>query len=256
MVTSESRRNNLEHEGVIDGQVAQQRILVVEDELRIARVVSAYLQRDGYLVLQATDGRKALELARSEVPDLIVLDLMLPEISGWEVCRDLRQNSRTARIPIIMATARDEVADRIVGLELGADDYVVKPYDAKELVARVHAVLRRVNEARQPPDSTQLKPVLQRSDLLIDRNRYEVRRAGELIPLTRTEFEILDFLATEPGRVFRRLQLLDAIQGEAFEGYERSIDSHVKNLRRKIERDPRHPEYIQTVIGVGYKFAD
>jgi DNA-binding response OmpR family regulator len=236
--------------------VPNQRILVVEDEARIAQIVSAYLQRDGYRVLQANDGRKGLELARAEEPDLIVLDLMLPEVSGWDVCRQLRRNPRTARVPIIMATARDEVSDRIVGLELGADDYLIKPYDAKELVARVHAVLRRVNEQREAGAATQASSVLHRGDLVIDRDRYEVRRAGELLPLTRSEFQILAALADKPGRVLTRMQLLDAVQGVAFEGYERSIDSHVKNLRRKIEEDPRHPRYIQTLIGVGYKFVE
>jgi two-component system OmpR family response regulator len=235
--------------------VPQQRILVVEDETRIAQIVGAYLARDGYQVLQAGDGRRGLELALAEVPDLVVLDLMLPEMSGWDVCRELRRTPQTARIPIIMATARDEVSDRIVGLELGADDYIVKPYDAKELVARVRAVLRR---ASNRPAESESRPttILRRGDLTIDRDRYEVRRAGDAIPLTRTEFEILATLAEHPGRVFTRMQLLDAAQGESFEGYERSIDSHVKNLRRKIERDPSHPRYIQTMIGVGYKFVD
>jgi DNA-binding response OmpR family regulator len=234
--------------------VSNERILVVEDETRIAQIVSAYLQRDGYRVLQARDGRAALEMARAELPDLIVLDLMLPEVSGWDVTRELRRNPRTARVSIIMATARDEVSDRIVGLELGADDYIVKPYDAKELVARVHAVLRRAND--RSDGGAQPAPILQRGELVIDRNRYEVRRGTESLPLTRTEFEILATLAAEPGRVFSRMQLLDAVQGEAFEGYERSIDSHVKNLRRKIEADPRHPRHVQTVIGVGYKFVE
>ena len=236
--------------------ISNQRILVVEDEAKIAQIVSAYLRRDGYQVLLASDGRKALDLARAELPDLIVLDLMLPEISGWDVCRELRRNPRTARVPIIMATAREDVSDRIVGLELGADDYVVKPYDAKELVARVHAVLRRVNEQREVGAAGEPTPVLYRGDLAIDRDRYDVRRAGEVISLTRTEFVILATLAAAPGRVFSRMQLLDAVQGEAFEGYERSIDSHVKNLRRKLEPDPRQPRYIATVIGVGYKFVE
>jgi DNA-binding response OmpR family regulator len=236
--------------------ISNQRILVVEDEAKIAQIVSAYLRRDGYQVLLASDGRKALDLARAELPDLIVLDLMLPEISGWDVCRELRRNPRTARVPIIMATAREDVSDRIVGLELGADDYVVKPYDAKELVARVHAVLRRVNEQREVGAAGEPTPVLYRGDLAIDRDRYDVRRAGEVISLTRTEFVILATLAAAPGRVFSRMQLLDAVQGEAFEGYERSIDSHVKNLRRKLELDPRQPRYIATVIGVGYKFVE
>jgi DNA-binding response OmpR family regulator len=158
-------------------------------------------------------------------------------------------------VPIIMLTARDEIADRVVGLELGADDYLVKPFDPKELVARVHAVLRRVNDA--PPDGAPAAGrAFQRGDLLIDRDRFEARRAGELLVLTRTEFQMLATLAEHPGRVYTRLQLLDAVQGEAFEGYERTIDSHVKNLRRKLEPDSRRPRYIQTVFGVGYKFVD
>jgi len=236
--------------------VATQRILVVEDEPKIAQIVTAYLERDGYTVLQASNGQRALELARADLPDLIVLDLMLPQISGWDVCRELRRNPRTARVPIIMATARDEVSDRIVGLEIGADDYLIKPYNPKELIARVHALLRRVNEERQAGSAAPASPVLHRGDLVIDRDRYEVRRAGQLLELTRTEFQILVTLAADPGRVFSRIQLLDAVQGEAFEGYERTIDSHVKNLRRKIELDSRQPRYIQTVIGVGYKLVE
>jgi signal transduction histidine kinase/DNA-binding response OmpR family regulator len=174
-------------------KVAGERILVVEDEARIARIVAAYLERDGYRVQQASDGRQALEIARADLPDLIVLDLMLPLASGWGVCRELRQNPRTAGVPIIMATARDEVVDRIVGLELGADDYVIKPYDAKELVARVHAVLRRVHPPPAPPGGP--GGVLERGDLVIDRDRYEVRRGREVFPLTRSEFEILATLA-------------------------------------------------------------
>jgi DNA-binding response OmpR family regulator len=242
--------------GPPEDYVPNQQILVVEDETRIGQIVSAYLQRDGYRVRQARDGREALQMVQAELPDLIVLDLMLPEVSGWDVCRELRRNPRTARVPIIMATARDDVSDRIVGLELGADDYVIKPYDAKELVARVHAVLRRVADQREPGAAAQAGSILDRGDLVIDRDRYEVRRDGKPVPLTRTEFEILATLAEQPGRVFTRMQLLDAVQGEAFEGYERSIDSHVKNLRRKIEPDPSRPRHVQTMIGVGYKFVE
>jgi len=231
-------------------------VLVVDDEPRIAQIVTAYLQRDGYRVVQAGDGQKALEMARAERPDLVILDLMLPELSGWDVCRELQRDPRTAHLPIIMLTARDEVADRIVGLELGADDYVVKPFDPKELVARVHAVLRRSSDREQARASRTVGRVLERGDLFIDQDRYEVRRAGQSLTLTRTEFQILATLASHPGRVFSRLQLLDAMQGEAYEGYERTIDSHVKNLRRKLEPDPRRPHYIGTVFGIGYKFVD
>ena len=235
--------------------MASQRILVVDDEPKISRIVAAYLERDGFEVQTATDGRAALNHVVASQPDLVVLDLMLPEVSGWDVCRELRRNEATSAVPIIMLTARDDTADRIVGLELGADDYVVKPFDPKELVARVRAVLRRTTE--QPRRSAvEHVRILQCGDLAIDQERFEARRGGEPLALTRTEFQILAALVAKPGRVFTRLQLLDAVQGDAFEGYERTIDSHVKNLRRKIEEDPRHPRYIQTVFGVGYKFVD
>jgi len=235
--------------------MASQRVLVVDDEPKIARIVAAYLERDGFQVQSAADGRAALNLVNTQPPDLIVLDLMLPEVSGWDVCRELQRNATTASIPIIMLTARDDTADRIVGLELGADDYVVKPFDPKELVARVRAVLRRTSDqsTKTPPTASR---VLQSGDLTIDQERFEASHGGRPLALTRTEFQILAALVAKPGRVFSRLQLLDAVQGDAFEGYERTIDSHVKNLRRKIESDPRHPRYIQTVFGVGYKFVD
>jgi DNA-binding response OmpR family regulator len=232
-------------------------ILVVDDEAKISQIVTAYLQRDGYRVLRADNGRAALDLARADAPDLIILDLMLPEISGWDVCRSLRRDPKLAGVPIIMLTARDEVADRIVGLELGADDYVVKPFDPKELVARVHAVLRRARDRREVAIAGRPSGIILRhGDLAIDRGRHEVRQGDKSLDVTRTEFDLLATLAEQPGRVFSRLQLLDAIQGEAFEGYERTIDSHVKNLRRKLEPDPRRPRYIQTVFGIGYKLVD
>jgi two-component system OmpR family response regulator len=236
--------------------VLSSRILVVDDEPKIAQIVSVYLERDGYRVLRATDGREALELARSSSPSLVILDIMLPEVSGWDVCRELRRDPKTTDLPIIMLTARDDVADRVVGLELGADDYVVKPFEPKELVARVHAVLRRWSDRRSDPRPTAPREVLCRGEVSIDLDRHEVQRGGATIDLTPSEFQILATLAAEPGRVFSRLKLLDAIQGEAFEEYERTIDSHVKNLRRKLEPDPRHPRYVLTVFGVGYKLAD
>jgi two-component system OmpR family response regulator len=236
--------------------LAGKRILVVDDEPKIVRIVEAYLQRDGERVLTANDGRAALRLARSEVPDLVILDLMLPHLSGWDVCRELRRDVATADVPIIMLTARDEIADRVVGLELGADDYVVKPFDAKELVARVHAVLRRSAEGRSGVTPREDGRLLRHGDLAIDLDRHEARRGPDVLALTPSEFQILATLAAQPGRVFSRLQLLDAAQGDAFEGYERTIDSHVKNLRRKLELDPRRPRYIRTVIGVGYKLDD
>jgi len=223
------------------------KILVVDDEKQIVDIVKAYLEREGYRVIVAYDGKSAIDLARRDRPDLIVLDLMLPEISGWDVCRTLRKESD---VPIIMLTARDETTDKIVGLELGADDYVTKPFDPKELVSRVRAVLRRYESRKD------LKSIIDFADLSIDVEKRLVRRGGEHIELTPIEFELLKILAQSPGRVYSRMQLLDKIQGDAYEGYERTIDSHIKNLRKKIERDPEHPRYIVTVYGAGYKFEE
>lgn len=223
-----------------------ERVLVVDDEERIVGIVRAYLEKEGYRVLTARDGQEALAVFQRERPNLVLLDLMLPKISGWDVCRELR---RTSDVPVLMLTARDDDTDKIVGLELGADDYITKPFNPKELVARVRAVLRRVRPA-QPAS------VLSRGDLVIDVDRHEVRRAGEPIALTPTEFALLEALAGNPGRVYTRLQLLERVQGEAYEGYERAIDSHIKNLRQKIEPDPRKPQYVLTVFGIGYKFAE
>jgi two-component system OmpR family response regulator len=223
------------------------KILVVDDEKRIVEIVRAYLDKEGYRVIEAYDGRSALEIARKESPDLVILDLMLPVMSGWEVCRALRA---TSSVPIIMLTARDDVTDKIIGLELGADDYVTKPFDPKELVARVKTVLRRTSPG------TVSRPVQAVADLTIDRDKREVKRGGEAIELTPIEFDILLAMAESPGRVFSRMQLLDRVQGEAYEGYERTIDSHIKNLRKKIEPDPNHPRYVLTVHGVGYKVPE
>ncbi len=223
------------------------KILVVDDEREIVNIVRAYLEREGYQVIAAYDGKSALSLARRQPPDLIVLDLMLPEVSGWDVCRLLRKESD---VPIIMLTARDDVTDKIVGLELGADDYVTKPFDPKELVSRVRSVLRR-SEGRVVS-----KARLNVADLSIDLEKRLVHRAGTAIELTPMEFELLRVLAESPGRVCSRLQLLDGVQGDAYEGYERTIDSHIKNLRKKIEPDPDRPRYIITVYGVGYKLQE
>ena len=223
------------------------KILVVDDEKRIVEILKAYLERDGYRVIAAYDGRSALELARNNSPDLIILDLMLPEISGWDVCRTLRKESD---VPIIMLTARDETTDKIVGLELGADDYVTKPFDPKELVTRVRTVIRRSEGGMAS------KPVLNVADLSIDVEKRLVKRGDVDIGLTPVEFELLRVLAENPGRVYSRMQLLDKAQGDAYEGYDRTIDSHIKNLRKKIEPDPDHPRYIITVYGVGYKLED
>ena len=226
--------------------MVNKKVLVVDDEKKIVDIVTAYLEKDGYKVISAYDGKTALDMARNRAPDIIILDLMLPEISGWDVCRILRAESS---VPIIMLTARDEDTDKIVGLELGADDYVVKPFNPKELIARIRAVLRRGSRADIE------KRVIEIGDLSIDMEKYEVRRGGRLIALTRTEFELLSVLAKSPGRVYSRLQLLDKVQGEAYEGYERTIDSHIKNLRKKVEIDPDNPTYVSTVRGIGYKFG-
>ncbi len=219
-------------------------ILVVDDEKQIVEIVRAYLTRDGYHVTEAHDGPGALEKARRESPDLVVLDLMLPGLSGWDVCRQLRRESS---VPILMLTARDEVPDRIVGLELGADDYLSKPFDPRELVARVRAVLRRGE-----PDSDSLE-VINYGDLRVAPATRGVSVASRAVELTATEFDLLALLVRHPGRVFSRGQLLDRLQGDDYEGYERTIDSHVKNLRKKIEPEPVRPRFITTVHGVGYR---
>jgi DNA-binding response OmpR family regulator len=223
------------------------KILVVDDEKKIVEIIKAYLERDGYQVISAFDGKTALTLAHSQNPDLIILDLMLPETSGWDVCRTIRKESE---VPIIMLTARDEVTDKIVGLEMGADDYVTKPFDPKELVSRVRAVLRRTES------KTTQKNIIQIADLGINIEKRQVYRSDTIIELTPLEFDLLRVMAENPGRVFSRMQLLDKVQDDAYEGYERTIDSHIKNLRKKIETDPEHPRFITTVHGVGYKLEE
>ncbi len=224
-------------------------ILVVDDEVKIIQLVRDYLERAGFSVQAASDGRSALSLARASKPDLIVLDLGLPQLDGLDVTRELRKHSN---VPIIMLTARTEESDKLVGLELGADDYLTKPFSPKELVARIRVIFRRIEQyqAAQPD-------LIHAADLVLDVPRLQVSAAGrEIEALTPTEFELLATLARQPGRVFTRAQLLDAIHGVAFESYERAIDAHVKNIRRKIEADPRQPRYILSVYGVGYKFAE
>ncbi|GAJ00138.1 unnamed protein product [marine sediment metagenome] len=220
------------------------RVLVVDDEKKIVDIVKAYLERDGFSVVTAYDGRSALEAVRRSSPDIIILDLMLPEISGLDVCRSLRKESD---VPVIMLTARDEITEKIVGLELGADDYITKPFDPKELIARIKAVLRR-SESKVIPEK-----VIKIADIEINIEKRRVTRCGKTIELTPFEFDLLRSMAEHPGRVYSRMQLLDNVQGEAYEAYERTIDSHIKNLRKKIEPDPEKPRYIITVYGVGYK---
>ncbi len=224
-------------------------VLVVDDEPKIVQIARDYLEHAGFAVLGAHDGQTALASARGAKPDLIVLDLGLPGMDGLDVCRALRKESA---VPIIMLTARDQESDKLVGLELGADDYITKPFSPKELVARVRAVLRRTENAPVEDEARILRVV----DLELDSERMRVTRAGEIVDVTPTEFELLATLARQPGRIFTRAQLLDALHGVAFESYERAIDAHVKNLRRKLEPDPREPRYILTVYGVGYKLAE
>jgi two-component system, OmpR family, alkaline phosphatase synthesis response regulator PhoP len=222
------------------------KILVVDDELKIARLVRDYLTEAGFDVILAPDGPSAMASTRSEKPDLVVLDLGLPGMDGYDVTRSIRSQSP---IPIIMLTARVEETDRIVGLELGADDYVVKPFSPRELVARVKAVLRRTGGDVK-------SEMIRVGDVEIDLLRRSVRRAGQSVELTASEFELVATLTGQAGRVFTRSQLLDALRGVAFESYERAIDAHIKNLRKKLEPDPHHPVYVLTVHGVGYKFRD
>jgi DNA-binding response OmpR family regulator len=222
------------------------KILIVDDEPKIVRLVADYLEAAGFAVTTARSGGEALMRARTEDPDLVVLDLGLPGLDGLDVARTLR---RDGELPIIMLTARDDETDRIIGLELGADDYVTKPFSPRELVARVRAVLRRHASASQAE-------VLHAGDLALDLPRMRVTRGDEPIELTATEFTLLAAMARHPGRVFTRSQLLDAIHGVAFESYERAIDAHVKNIRRKLEPDPRAPRHLLTVYGVGYRLAD
>ena len=227
--------------------MAPKSILVVDDEPRIAEIARDYLERAGFRVLVAGTGSDALAAARTRHPDLIVLDLGLPHLDGLDVTRALRRQSN---VPIIMLTARVDERDRLVGLEIGADDYVTKPFSPRELVARVRAVFRRVDAASAPGD------VIRAGEVTLDRRTLRASVGERAIDVTPTEFELLATLARQPGRVFTRAQLLDAIRGADTESFDRAIDAHVKNLRRKIERDPRRPRYLLTVHGVGYKFAD
>jgi DNA-binding response OmpR family regulator len=221
-------------------------ILVVDDEKRLVSLVEAYLTQEGFRVVTAYDGREALFIARQESPDLIILDVMMPEMDGYEFMRLHRKENAT---PIILLTAKVEEDDKVIGLELGADDYITKPFRPRELTARVRAVLRR---------SGQVEPtakVLRVGNIQLDIDSHEIRVGDAFVDLTPSEFDLLAALMSAPGRAFSRLDLLDRIQGTAYEGYERTIDVHVKNLRAKIESNPREPRYIETVYGVGYRFA-
>jgi two-component system, OmpR family, alkaline phosphatase synthesis response regulator PhoP len=222
-------------------------ILVVDDEPKIVQLARDYLEHAGFAVLTAADGPAAIRASRSSKPDLIVLDLGLPQLDGLDVTRSLRKDSN---VPIIMLTARSEESDKLIGLELGADDYITKPFSPKELVARVRTVLRRSEAAATENDLIRI------ADLTLDVPRLRLTVGDHPIELTTTEFQLLTTLARQPGRIFTRSQLLDAVHGIAFESYERAIDAHIKNIRRKLEPNPREPRYILTVYGMGYKFAD
>jgi DNA-binding response OmpR family regulator len=222
-------------------------VLIVDDEPKIVQLARDYLEHAGFAVLTAGDGPSAIQAVRTRRPDLVVLDLGLPHLDGLDVTRTLRAESST---PIVMLTARDDELDKLLGLELGADDYITKPFSPRELVARVRAVLRRSDRV------TETGQTLVVGDLVLDVPRMRTEVGGHPVELTSTEFSILATMARQPGRVFTRSQLLDAVRGMAFESYERAIDTHIKNIRRKIEPEPREPRYLLTVYGVGYRLAE
>ena len=226
--------------------MADAKILVVDDDKKIVELVTLYLKKDGYHVLAAYDGQQAIELARRKQPDLVVLDLMLPQVDGMDVCRILRAESP---LPIIMLTGRSTDDDKLEGLDLGADDYVTKPFNPRELLARIRAVLRRAGGKEEPGPSE-----VHFGDMVMDFVRHEVRANEQVINLTPTEFRLLEVLTKEPGRAFSRLDLLEQAFGYDYEGLERTIDVHIMNLRKKIEPEPGHPRYVVTVPGLGYRF--
>lgn len=221
-------------------------VLLVDDEERLLSLLKAYLTQEGFHPLTARNGRDALIVARQEKPDIIVLDLMMPELDGYDFLRHYRKESDT---PVILLTARLEEVDKVLGLELGADDYVTKPFSPRELTARIRAVLRRSGRPASQPD------ILRAADIVLDRDARLATVAGRRVELTPSEFDLLSVLMSYPGRAYSRLELLERIQGDSYAGYERTIDAHVKNLRAKIEPDPRQPRYIETVFGVGYRFT-
>ena len=222
-----------------------QTILIIEDEPELVKVLRSYLEKSGFSVLSASRGDTGLSTWEHKRPDLVLLDLNLPGMDGLDVAREIRRKSET---PIIMLTARVEEMDQLIGLELGADDYITKPFSPRIVVARVRALLRRSEAAPAVPQ------VLRAADLEIDLEAHTVLRNSELVDVTPTEFNLLATLASQPGRAFTRFQLLEASQGDAYEGYERTIDAHIKNLRAKLEANPKEPRYIETVFGVGYRF--
>ena len=233
-----------------ENEINMSRILIVDDDHDIVRLVKAYLEKAGYLVLSAYNGETALHILRRERPDLLVLDLMLPDRDGWDLTRLIRADQNLAEIPIIMLTARVEDSDKIVGLEIGADDYITKPFNPREVVARVRALLRRSRGGTRG-----LPQVLQSGNLILDIGRRELLVDGEPVELTPSEFGLLQVLMESPGYAFTRAELLEKALGYAYEGMGRTLDSHIKNLRQKIEPDPKKPTNIQTIYGVGYKLT-
>ena len=221
-------------------------ILVVDDKKELRVMVQAYLEQEGFRVVSAADGQEALFVARHEKPDLIILDLMMPKMGGYEF---LNAHKRQAETPVIILTAKLEEGDKVLGLELGADDFVTKPFSMRELTARVRAVLRRA--AREPASAELLRV----ADITLDRSSRLVKVSERAVDLTPSEFDLLSVFMAAPGRAFTRAELLDRLQGDAFEGYERTIDVHIRNLRTKIEPTPSDPRYIETIYGVGYRFA-
>ncbi len=222
------------------------KVLVVDDDEKIVKVLTAYLKKENYVVFSAKDGREAVEKAAELLPDIILLDVMLPSLDGWGVCKEIR---RTSNVPIIMLTARDGENDRIIGLELGADDYVVKPFSPKEVIARIRAILRRVQSVGNK------ERILQIGKIVLRPSSHNVMVDRVSIELTPTEYKLLELFLSNPGQVFSRLQLVEKVQGYAFDGYERTVDSHIKNLRKKLNSSPEDQEYIKTIYGVGYKLA-
>lgn len=231
-----------------DNVKGEKKILVVDDEEKIVDVVVSYLKKEGFDVVTAYTGEEALEVFYDEEPDLIVLDLMMPGIDGWGVCKKTRE---TSQIPIIMLTARSQVDDRVEGLEIGADDYVLKPFSPRELVARIRTILRRTEHINRAADILSFDG----EKLKIDTVRHLVFKEGQSLELTQVEFKLLETLAGNPGRVFSREQLIYIALGFDYDGFDRTIDTHIKNIRQKIEDDKKNPHYIKTVYGVGYKFG-
>lgn len=226
--------------------MAQYSVLIVDDDAKLVQLLKTYFDKEGFITYTANDGLVALQEVRQRKPDIMILDLMLPGMDGWDVCRKIRRDND---LPIIMLTARDEESDRLVGLEIGADDYVSKPFSPKEVVARAKVILRRTHR-----EVVQQK-LIKAGGLTIDLERHQVLDGNQLVDLTPTEFKLLEVLASNTGKVFSRLQIVEQTQGYTFEGYERTIDAHIKNLRRKLENNPKEPKYILTVYGIGYKFA-